>query len=505
MDDLRMANLEKLVKEVDHFLVSAQKSGVLPTEDRDGSWKLHVSDDSMSAWLETYPSVGRGAPLDPWEIIDAIEETGVLHLDREKVRIIVERCNGGGETTGEDALVASGTLPQSPVEGTIDFLVPFEKVRLIDENDERSVDWKKLWTIPTVHAGTVIARIHPPREGTAGIDIYGISVPPPHTAPFRVTYGEGVIVSAENGVTEVLTARDLGQPVFRGGELDVLPVLVVDGDVNTISGDIDFIGSVIVPGSVTEGFSVKAGRDAAVSGSVFNACVEAAGSCIIQGGIVGEHSEVRAGEDIRAGFVEYGLLISGNTIEILGYTLFAALEARQSVMVQGKNRRGIIGGVTTAGTMIKTLSAGSAMEPKTLLEAGRDAIGSRTIGELESKLGELAGMKKKIDLAMVSLRPETGGFDPEKLSEEEKGKLLLLAEYHRKVESKRTELAERIENERRAMLAERKESPLIKIRDRVYPNVTVKIRESQMTVSSAESSVRYTFDRKTGTMQKGEY
>ncbi|MBP6333243.1 MAG: hypothetical protein KA342_07310, partial [Aminivibrio sp.] len=78
MDDLRMANLEKLVKEVDHFLVSAQKSGVLPTEDRDGSWKLRVSDDSMSAWLETYPSVGRGAPLDPWEIIDAIEETGVL-------------------------------------------------------------------------------------------------------------------------------------------------------------------------------------------------------------------------------------------------------------------------------------------------------------------------------------------------------------------------------------------------------------------------------------------
>jgi len=505
MDDLRMANLEKLVKEVDHFLVSAQKSGVLPTEDRDGSWKLRVSDDSMSAWLETYPSVGRGAPLDPWEIIDAIEETGVLHLDREKVRQIVERCNEGIETTGENALVASGTPPRNPVEGTVEFLVPFEKVRLIDENDERSVDWKKLWTIPTVHAGTVIARIHPPREGTAGIDIYGISVPPPHTAPFRVTYGEGVIVSAENGVTEVLTARDLGQPVFRGGELDVLPVLVVDGDVNMISGDIDFIGSVIVPGSVTEGFSVKAGRDAAVSGSVFNACVEAAGSCIIQGGIVGEHSEVRAGEDIRAGFVEYGLLISGNTIEILGYTLFAALEARQSVMVQGKNRRGIIGGVTTAGTMIKTLSAGSAMEPKTLLEAGRDAVRNRTIGELESKLNELEGMIQKIELAMLSLRPETGGFDPEKLSEEEKGKLLLLAEYHRKVESKRTELAERIENERRAMLAERKESPLIKIRDRVYPNVTVKIRESQMTVSSAESSVRYTFDRKTGTMQKGEY
>jgi len=202
MDELRMANLEKLVREVDHFLSAVKDSGVLPVEDRDGSWKLRISEDRMSAWLETYPSVGRGAPLDTWEIIDAIEETGILHLDREKVRIIVERCNGGGETTGEDALVASGTLPQSPVEGTIDFLVPFEKVRLIDENDERSIDWKRLWSIPTVHAGTAIARIHPPREGAAGLDIYGTSVPPPRPAPFRVRYGEGVIVSEENGVLE---------------------------------------------------------------------------------------------------------------------------------------------------------------------------------------------------------------------------------------------------------------------------------------------------------------
>lgn len=505
MDELRMANLEKLVREVDHFLSAVKDSGVLPVEDRDGSWKLRISEDHMSAWLETYPSVGRGAPLDTWEIIDAIEETGILHLDRDKVRSIVERCNGGGETAGEDALVASGSLPVHPVEGTIDFLVPFEKVRLIDENDERSIDWKRLWSIPTVHAGTAIARIHPPREGAAGLDIYGTSVPPPRPAPFRVRYGEGVIVSEENGVTEVLTARDLGQPVFRGGELDVLPVLVVEGDVNMLSGDIDFIGTVIVRGSVTAGFSVKAGRDAAVSGSVFNAFVEAAGNCIVEGGIVGEHCEIRAGEDIRAGFVEYGLLIAGENIEILGYTLFAALEARQSVLVQGKNRRGIIGGVTTAGTMIKALSAGSAMEPKTLLEAGRDAIRSRTIGELESKLNELEKMMKKIEMAMLSLRPATGAFDPQKLSEEIRGKLLLLAECHKKVESKKAELAMRIQDERRSMLAERKGSPVIKIRDRIHANVTVKIWESQVTVSLTESSGSYSFDRKTGTVQKGGF
>jgi len=35
--------------------------------------------------------------------------------------------------------------------------------------------------------------------------------------------------------------------------------------------------------------------------------------------------------------------------------------------------------------------------------------------------------------------------------------------------------------------------------------VTVRIWESQVTVSSAESSVSYFFDRKTGTVQKGGY
>lgn len=505
MDELRMANLEKLVMEVDSFLTGVKNAGLLPVEDRDASWSLRVADDNLCAWLETYPSVGKGTPLIAEEITGAIEETGILLPDRERIRSIVALCNEGAEVSGEQAVIASGTPPVAPVEGRIEFLVPFEKVRLVDEQDEAAIDWKNLWSIPIVHTGDMIARVFPPLDGVEGVDIYGQPLSPRRPAPFRVKFGEGVIVSEEDGMTEVLTARDVGQPVFRGGELDVLPVLVVPGDVDILSGDIDFIGSVVVRGSVTEGFSVKAGRDVAVSGSAFNAHIEAAGSCIIEGGIVGEHCEVKAGEDIRAGFVEYGLLISGLNIEILGYTLFATLEARQSVLVQGKNRRGIIGGVTTAGTTIKTLSAGSAMEPRTLLEAGRDAVRNRNIAELSAKMAELEVMSKKIEQAMLSIKRPGLDFDLERLSEEEKGKLFLLARYHKKVGENMAELAGKIEDEKRAILAERKGTPLIKIRDKIYANVTLKIWESQLTVSSAEFCAGYYFDRKNGSIQKGLY
>lgn len=505
MDELRMANLERLVTEIDHFLSGAKEAGSLPTENRDAAWELRVSDDRLSAWLETYPSVGDGIPLDAEEIAAALEEAGLLAFDRGKVRAIVERCNIGGEVTGEESLVASGRPPVDPVEGKIEFLVPFEKVKLVDEADERAIDWKNIWRLPIVHTGDIIARVHPPQDGAEGFDIYGRPLPPRRPAPFRVKFGEGVVVSEEDGLTEVLTARDVGQPVFRGGELDVLPVLVVPGDVDLLSGDVDFIGSVVVRGSVTEGFSVKAGRDVAVYGSAFNARIEAAGSCFVEGGIVGEHCEIRAGEDIRAGFVEYGLLVSGVNIEILGYTLFATLEARQSVLVQGKNRRGIIGGVTTAGTTIKTLSAGSAMEPRTLLEAGRDAVRGRCIEELTAKMSELEAMSRKIEHAMLSIRRPEGGFDLDRITEEEKGKLFLLARYHKKIGANMVEFAGRMEDEKRAMFAERKGTPLVKIRDKIYGNVTVKIWESQLTVSSAELCVGYYFDRKSGNVQKGLY
>ena len=507
MDDLRMANIDALTKEIDGFLVGVKECDALPADDSDASWKLHVSEDLIEARLETRPFAGQGTPLDADAVIAAIQEAGIQRGEEERIRAIVAQCNSGGSVIGKDALVAKGIPPVAPVEGRIEFLVSFEKVRLMDLDDEHAVDWKNLWRVPVVHVGDAIARVHLPSEGRPGIDVYGKPLLPRCPIPFNVKYGEGVVLSEseEEGGAEVITAREIGQPVFLNETLDVLPVLRLLGDVDIKSGDIEFIGSVVVCGSITDGFSVKAGRDVVVDGSVFNARVEAGGSCIVRCGIVGKLCEVRAVEDVRAGFVEYGKVVSGANIEILGYTLFAALEASKSVFVQGRNRRGIIGGTTVAGVMIKTLSAGSAKEPKTLLEAGRDVAGSAKIEKMKKQLNEMEEITAKIERSIHSLKGGDSENSPRSLSEDEDGKLMLLTNYHGKMDVYIKDLKEKIGEEKRVLLSEKKFFPIVRIRDVLHPNVTVKIWESLVLIFSKEVHVSFSYNRETGSIRKGAY
>ncbi len=211
-------------------------------------------------------------------------------------------------------------------------------------------------------------------------------------------------ISEVDEYVEVISARIMGQPVFRNNVLDVLPLLVINGDVDLSTGNVDFSGSVLITGSVVEGFTVKADRDVTVNGGVYNARIRSGGSCMIKGGIVGERGEVCAGEDVRLGIIEYARAIASQKIEIFGYALFATLEAGESVYVQGRNRRGIVGGSCIAGESIETLSAGSAMESQTLLEAGRDPVRLRTLQELESRKNSMEEMKGRIEKTILSIK-----------------------------------------------------------------------------------------------------
>ena len=55
MTDLRMANIEKLTREIEAMLLrggetlSGDGAAVPPPEDRDASWEMRVSDDRLKA------------------------------------------------------------------------------------------------------------------------------------------------------------------------------------------------------------------------------------------------------------------------------------------------------------------------------------------------------------------------------------------------------------------------------------------------------------------------
>ncbi|NLM72288.1 MAG: DUF342 domain-containing protein [Synergistaceae bacterium] len=502
---MKAANIERLIKETEKFLSRLENMEPKPLEDRNASWEIRVSGDLLTACLELYPAAGGGAPPDPLRIIEELDSKGIKNYSRDRVKRLATLCEAGTPVYGADSIVARGVPPRPPVQGRVEFLVPMERARRPADDDE-PIDWRAIWITPSVHEGDVIARVYPPEEGEDGVDVYG---EPIHAASydfFRVAYGEGVTVAeSDDGVCEVVSARTVGQPFYRDGIIDVAPLMVIEGDVDMSIGNVDFAGSVLVKGSVTEGLSVRAEGDVAVNGKLHGATVRAGGTCVLKGGVTGEDSTVAAGEDVRVGLVEHSSIKARGDIEVMGYSLFGDLEAGGAIYVHGQRRRGAVGGRCVAGGVVDVLSAGSSMGARALLESGNDPFKAEKIRKLEDRKAECGAQLEKLDAAILSLKGSGRAFGLDSMSDEEKSRLFILARFHSVLEKEAEEAIARIEAEKRAMLAERRNLGRVRVRERVHPNVVVVLCGRSMEIDRQEAHVSYYIDRASGRIERGAY
>jgi uncharacterized protein (DUF342 family) len=121
----------------------------------------------------------------------------------------------------------------------------------------------------------VLAVKQPPVAGYPGMDITGKTIPPrqPKDEPILIKGGVRLI---NDGTVAVATIS--GKPVLEGAfrkYLSVDPVYVVNGDVGINTGNIRFIGNILITGSVLDGFSVDAGGSIEVWGDALRATLYA--------------------------------------------------------------------------------------------------------------------------------------------------------------------------------------------------------------------------------------
>ena len=328
-EDLKLANLQKLVKEVEQLLSGVTVQEPPQPAPRNGGYKIRVDGSRMTAWLELYPAVAGGIPVDLSEVLLALERER-LPVDPRRTALLVERCNNGETIVEGDAVVLLGTLPTQPTPASIRFLCAMERTRSYEADTDQTVDWQNLWNIPIVSQGDPVAVVTLPVPGTDGVDVFGAPVPAAPAKDLGIVYGPNVEATPEEGAERVVSRID-GQPIFDGRHLDVVAVLNVKGDVGMQTGDIDFPGAVMIERSVQQGFRVKAGGDVLVGGGVFNARIFCGGVCRVKGGVIGDQSVIRADKGAAVGFVEYGAIVSTGRIDVLGYALFSTLKSRDTV------------------------------------------------------------------------------------------------------------------------------------------------------------------------------
>jgi uncharacterized protein (DUF342 family) len=172
-------------------------------------------------------------------------------------------------------------------------------------------------------------------------------------------------------------------------------VYTVDGHVNLKTGNIIFLGTVIIKGNVEDGFSVKASGNIEVMGTVEKAELDAEGDVMVHQGITGKNGgKVKAGGSVLARFIENSVIEAGNMVIVSDGIINSQVDAYKRIICQGK-RAHIVGGRLRASEEINAKTLGSPTSgTSTICEVGIDP---KSKMQLEALAASKEGMDKKIE------------------------------------------------------------------------------------------------------------
>jgi uncharacterized protein (DUF342 family) len=299
----------------------------------------------------------------------------------------------------DPVLVAEGSKPVDGRDSYIqrNFEADQTKVRLREGINGR-VDFKELNVIQNVVKDQPLAKKIPAEQGITGSTVTGTLTPAKNGKDIALPVGKNVRVG-DDGVSIISDIN--GQVVEVGGKINVEPVYTVSGNVDLKTGNIIFLGTVIINGNVEDGFSVKAAGNIEISGTVEKAELDAEGDIIVHQGITGKsNGMIRAGRSIWAKFIENAVVESGDMVVVSDGIINSQVDAVKRIICQGK-RAHIVGGRLRASEEINAKILGSPTSgTETICEAGYDPKDkeelSRHIERKESARRELEEVQRNL-------------------------------------------------------------------------------------------------------------
>lgn len=330
--------------------------------------EIEVAADGMCC------TVTLAAPLAPAQIVARLAALGVAHgVDLGAIARMAD-----GKHLAEPVVVARGTPPKHGQDAVVVYRFRTDKSDApfaLDPNGR--VDFHELHAVQNVRAGQVLAEKFPPTRGQAGTTVRGESAPARDGEDHEsILAGKNTSLSADG--TRLVATRD-GQVVFARNVVAVDNVLEVKGDIDFKSGNVDFVGSIIVDRDVHDGFRVVAAGNVNVFGVVGAAYVTAHGDVVVKRGVVGGAvSSLEAGGDVVVKFVDGASIRAYRDVLVGGEVLNGHVRAGRNVRCEGP-RAAIVGGQVSAGETIVAATLGSKLGVVTRLEAGVSAAERRRV------------------------------------------------------------------------------------------------------------------------------
>ncbi|MBP1991311.1 DUF342 domain-containing protein [Paenibacillus eucommiae] len=317
----------------------------------------------------------------------------------------------------QKVVIAKGDKPKEGQNGTIKYIYDLdhaEKKPL--ELEDGKVDYKQVISLHNVRKGQLIGQRFPATEGKPGRAVTGELLFAKAGKEARFKIGKNVVTDAEQ--MALYSALDGMVVKTDRDKVNVFPIYEINGDVDYNIGNIDFIGTVVVRGSILPGFKIRAAGDIRITGGVEAAELEADGSIEINAGIVGQNkARIKAGKHVKSSFIQDATVEAAEDINVSQSIMHSNIRAGLSVNCKGPKGL-IVGGIVQAGERVTARTIGNSMATTTVIEVG-------VLPELRNEMiqlrNQLKGHTENLDksdkaLSLLDQLAAAGQLTPDKVA-----------------------------------------------------------------------------------------
>lgn len=446
---------------------------------------VDVSKDHMKCFIVVSGPGMSGADISADAIKRSLITQGIVEqcIDEKKIEEFVDN-----PVYDNPFLVAEAITPVDGKDAYLSYNFETDPKKLKAKVSESgNINYKEN-RIQNVIAGQPLATKIPAERGKGGKTVYGRYLEAKNGKDVQILLGKNVKFD-KDGVTVV--AEIDGEVMLFNGKITVEPVKFLDA-VNVKTGDIKFVGTVIIKGAVEEGYRVEA-TNIEVNGIVDKSYLEATGNIILSQGVFGKgEGYIKAGKSLWAKFINDTTVEVEENVIVSDSIVNSNVTAMKNIIVRGKKAQ-IIGGHLLATEEICAKKIGSpGGGTETTLEVGIDPRAKNRLLDLQKKQTDLTKEYDNLELDIQTLEQQKKLR--KKLPLEKEEKLTSLKNRNNEITTELENISNEIESIQ-LHLRELKAVGKVKVENIIYAGVKVYVRDVLDEVKMDVKGVTFYYDK----------
>lgn len=305
---------------------------------------VEIAKDGMSAFITIRPPKKGATPPVLQDVLEELNQAGVVFgIDREGIQNSLSR-----QDYSKPIPVAAGREPVFGQAHRIQYHFNVNRGKPYLEMDFGRINLKELDFIDNRKEGELLAELVPPVAAIDGMKVNGESIPAAMDNKIeQLKPGLNTLLSPDG--TQLFAQCDGNVRILKGKIL-VEPVIFVN-NVGFETGNIRFDGSVVIEGSIADGFVVEAGGDIQVGSSVGKATLKAGGSILLKTGINGNGKGIiECGGDLFAKYIESSTVECQRNVLVEEAIMHSRIIANRHCVLNGRRSEVIASDLVVGGS-----------------------------------------------------------------------------------------------------------------------------------------------------------